>query len=200
MIPRSLKLSKSNSFFLFGPRGVGKTTLIKSQFDPANSLYVDLLDDSLRTKDDVEIDLIITRPGSRDLFIEIKSSSRVDESDAKALETLGRDTDPTAERWLLSRDPLTRTYGQTKAIFWQSALKELSPDGRVAPGCRVTPEPRVEAALNPAEPSVQPGLDNRFKGTGPQSLSRGIASIYKRRRLCPNSRRPRPTASLDVAY
>ena len=47
MIPRTLNLSKSNSFFLFGPRGVGKTTLIKSQFDPVSSLYIDLLDDIL---------------------------------------------------------------------------------------------------------------------------------------------------------
>jgi len=81
----------------------------------------------LRTKDDVEIDLIITRPGNKDLFIEIKSKSQVDESDAKALETLGHDTDPKAEKWLISCDPLVRTFGKTKAIFWKNALKELFP-------------------------------------------------------------------------
>ncbi len=47
MIPRLYNLSKSNSFFLFGPRGVGKTTLIKQQFPPHKALYIDLLDDNL---------------------------------------------------------------------------------------------------------------------------------------------------------
>ncbi len=37
----------------------------------------------LRTKDDAEIDLIIERPGSPDLLIEIKSYKRIDRGDAK---------------------------------------------------------------------------------------------------------------------
>lgn len=79
----------------------------------------------LRTKDDVEIDLIVTRPGDADLFVDIKSKTLVDISDAKALETLGRDTDPEAEKWLLSCDPLTRMLGTSKAIYWRDALRLL---------------------------------------------------------------------------
>lgn len=79
----------------------------------------------LRTKDDVEIDLIITRPGQRALFVEIKSKSTVFETDAKALETLGHDLDPNAEKWLLSCDPLRRSFGKTTALHWQEALREL---------------------------------------------------------------------------
>jgi predicted AAA+ superfamily ATPase len=79
----------------------------------------------IRTKDDVEIDLIIERPGVKNLFIEIKSKNLVDESDAKSLETLGRDTDPKAEKWLLSNDPLEHKFGQTRAIHWQKAIHEL---------------------------------------------------------------------------
>ena len=79
----------------------------------------------LRTKDDVEIDLILSRPGQPSLFIEIKSKTRVDEADAKALETLGRDTDPKAEKWLISCDPLPRQFGHTRALHWQDALAEL---------------------------------------------------------------------------
>lgn len=79
----------------------------------------------LRTKEDVEIDLIVTRPGQQELFIEIKSKTLVDASDAKALETLGRDTNPKAEKWLLSCDPLERTFGQTTALHWQEALRRL---------------------------------------------------------------------------
>lgn len=79
----------------------------------------------LRTKDDVEIDLIVDRPGKRRLLIEIKSADRVSERDAKALETLGRDLDPNAERWILSNDPIEQKFGGTVAKFWRDALDEL---------------------------------------------------------------------------
>ena len=47
MFPRLLKAGRRNSFFLFGARGTGKTTYIRSVFDPAESLYLDLLDPEL---------------------------------------------------------------------------------------------------------------------------------------------------------
>lgn len=40
---RILKLPKKHSFFLFGPRQVGKTTLIKASFDSKTCLFYDLL-------------------------------------------------------------------------------------------------------------------------------------------------------------
>ena len=43
MIDRLAKLSKSNSFFILGPRGSGKSTLIKSKYLTKHSLYIDLL-------------------------------------------------------------------------------------------------------------------------------------------------------------
>ena len=43
MISRIAKLSKTNSFFILGPRGSGKSTLIKRQYSK-NCLYIDLLD------------------------------------------------------------------------------------------------------------------------------------------------------------
>ena len=50
MIPRILEepLNNNQSFFLFGPRGTGKTTWLKSRFK--NALYLDLLDSSLSQK------------------------------------------------------------------------------------------------------------------------------------------------------
>ncbi len=52
MIPRIYKLSKSQSFFLFGPRGSGKSTWLKEQFDTNDSsiLWINLLDKSLELK------------------------------------------------------------------------------------------------------------------------------------------------------
>ncbi len=43
MIPRMLKIPKINSFFLFGPRQVGKTSLIRQAFLEERQLHYDLL-------------------------------------------------------------------------------------------------------------------------------------------------------------
>jgi uncharacterized protein len=45
MFTRSLQPPKSKSFFLFGPRGTGKSSWVRAQFP--NSLYFDLLESSL---------------------------------------------------------------------------------------------------------------------------------------------------------
>lgn len=50
MFQRIAKLSKSNSFFLFGPRGCGKSTLIKELYLNANSLLIDLLKDETESR------------------------------------------------------------------------------------------------------------------------------------------------------
>ena len=44
MFHRILTPRKNYSFFLFGPRGVGKSTLLRAVFDPQNTAYFDLLD------------------------------------------------------------------------------------------------------------------------------------------------------------
>ncbi len=43
MIPRLLQLPHDESFFLFGARGTGKTTLIEASFDQETALYINLL-------------------------------------------------------------------------------------------------------------------------------------------------------------
>ena len=79
----------------------------------------------LRTKEDVEIDLIIDRPGENKLLIEIKSKIKVDVNDVKSLESLGPDIDKKAQRWLLSNDPLEQMFGKTRALYWQKGLEIL---------------------------------------------------------------------------
>lgn len=44
MFPRLRHFSHKHSFFLFGPRGTGKSTLLKKRFDPNQCLWLDLLD------------------------------------------------------------------------------------------------------------------------------------------------------------
>lgn len=79
----------------------------------------------LRTKDDLEIDLIIDRPGQARALIEIKSKSRVSEVDAKSLESLGADVDSKAERFLFSMDPLEAKFGKTHAFPWEKGIQVL---------------------------------------------------------------------------
>lgn len=44
LLKRLQKLNDSNSFFLFGARGTGKSTLLEQRFDLTNCLYLNLLD------------------------------------------------------------------------------------------------------------------------------------------------------------
>lgn len=44
LIPRSVNISKSQSFFLFGVRGCGKSTLLKKLFPKDHYYWIDLLD------------------------------------------------------------------------------------------------------------------------------------------------------------
>jgi predicted AAA+ superfamily ATPase len=56
MFDRQITIIKSDSFFLFGARGTGKTTLLKGDFDPGSTLWINLLDP-------VEEDLFVRNPG-----------------------------------------------------------------------------------------------------------------------------------------
>ena len=47
MYPRSLNTSKSNSFFIFGARGTGKTTYLRETFTEVDAYRIDLLDQSV---------------------------------------------------------------------------------------------------------------------------------------------------------
>ncbi len=50
MFPRFRHFSKKHSFFLFGPRGTGKSTLLKQRFDQNECLWLDLLDSSVEDR------------------------------------------------------------------------------------------------------------------------------------------------------
>ncbi len=78
-----------------------------------------------KSKDGVEIDLIVDRPGSNKLLVEIKSKDNINELDAKALESLGKDLDPDADKWIISNDKIDKKIGSTQALHWKKALREL---------------------------------------------------------------------------
>lgn len=99
--------------------------VILDVFKNASHLRYDWKFSYLRTKDDLEIDLIIERPGKPIALVEIKSKQRVSENDTKALEALGADIDRKAERFLLSMDPLACQFGRTRAFHWKDGIQAL---------------------------------------------------------------------------
>ena len=78
----------------------------------------------LRVDNRLEIDLIVERPGSKTLLIEIKSKDRVDERDAKALALFVPDF-KNADALLLSRDPIRRQIGAVTCLYWQDGVERI---------------------------------------------------------------------------
>lgn len=78
----------------------------------------------LRTKDGVEIDLVIERPGLKRALVEIKSAERVAEEDIRSLTRLGKDV-KNSEAFCLSRDPTVKKIGAVKCFPWQQGLIEI---------------------------------------------------------------------------
>ncbi len=78
----------------------------------------------LRTKDQLEIDLIIERPGQPLALLEIKSSSRVDERDIKTLKAFLKDFSP-AEGFCLSLDPIPKLIEGIHCLPWQEGFREI---------------------------------------------------------------------------
>lgn len=80
----------------------------------------------LRTKDDLEIDLIIQRSPRELWAVEIKSSTRVDAVAVSRREKLVKDLK--AKRFIVvSQEPVARREGMAEIIPWQEFLSELYP-------------------------------------------------------------------------
>jgi predicted AAA+ superfamily ATPase len=78
----------------------------------------------LRSKDGVEIDLIIERPGLKRALVEIKSTERVTEDDVRSLNRLGKDI-PNSIAFCFTRDPTPKKIGSVSCFHWQRGLVEI---------------------------------------------------------------------------
>ena len=78
----------------------------------------------LCTKDGVEIDLIIERPGAKRALVEIKSTEKISEDDIRGLERIAKDI-PSSESFCLSRDPVSRRIGSVQCLPWMHGLEEM---------------------------------------------------------------------------
>lgn len=83
----------------------------------------------LRTKDDAEIDLIIERPGTTTLLIEIKASEVVSEKHATSLNRFLPEF-KNAEAVLLSNDPIRKKIGAVQCWHWREWMEEVLPKER----------------------------------------------------------------------
>ena len=79
----------------------------------------------LRTKEGVEVDLVIQRPGKKDLLVEIKSKQEVRVEDTKSLNKLSKDWKSPCETQIWSLDPQKQKIKTVKCLPWRQALKAL---------------------------------------------------------------------------
>ena len=79
----------------------------------------------LKTKDGLEVDLIIQRPGKKDILVEIKSTEEVREEHIKTICQIASAWNHSCEIQVWSRDPQIQQMKQVKCLPWQIALKRL---------------------------------------------------------------------------
>lgn len=81
----------------------------------------------LRTAGDVEIDLVIERPGKPLLCVEIKSSDEIDEQDLSSFKRLTKDISG-CEAIVLSQDRFMKRYDHVTCYPWKQGLEKLFPE------------------------------------------------------------------------
>lgn len=138
------RLSKSPKFYFFDPGVVrALTAQLSLPLIESTSQYGDIFEhfiilqcknladyfhreyrfSYLKTKDDVEIDLVVERPGLPVLFIEIKSSQNVQEMHLNNLKNLAKDFG-NCEAICFSRDPYIKEMNGIKIFPWEIGIKK----------------------------------------------------------------------------
>jgi predicted AAA+ superfamily ATPase len=78
----------------------------------------------LRTKDDVEIDLVIDCPGHPSILIEIKSTDAIEEGDCKTLNRYIEEFTP-AVAYCVSRTRVRKKINKVLCIHWTELFEEI---------------------------------------------------------------------------
>ncbi len=81
----------------------------------------------IRTAADVEIDLVIERPGKKILCIEIKSSDTINETDIRAFIKITKDI-PDCEAIVLSQDPFMKKFDHVTCYPWKQGIEQYFPE------------------------------------------------------------------------
>ena len=78
----------------------------------------------IRTANDVEVDLVIERPGIAPLFIEIKSTDEIERTDLSGFIRISKDFGDCVPI-CLSRDRFCKKLENVTAYFWQDGIREI---------------------------------------------------------------------------
>lgn len=81
----------------------------------------------IRTAGDVEVDLVVERPGKPLLCIEIKSSDTLEEASISSFKRLTQDI-PDCEAVVLSQHRFAKQYDHVMCFPWQQGLQEYFPE------------------------------------------------------------------------
>ncbi len=101
-----------------------ETFLINEFFKLKESLEKRWQFSYLRTQNDVEIDLVIEKPRSKPILIEIKSGNRVSRKDVKSLKSFENDFKGSTF-YLLSNQKAGQEIDGVRCLYWLDGLKEI---------------------------------------------------------------------------
>jgi predicted AAA+ superfamily ATPase len=121
-LSRSLDVPLKEGTYAYG--STFETFFINEVIKCKDSFRRDYALSYLRTKDDAEIDLIIERNPADRILIEIKSSTRVQQSDSKNLNAFATSIKH-SKALLISQDPNLKRFDAVTAMHWQQGLKEI---------------------------------------------------------------------------
>ncbi len=79
----------------------------------------------LRTVNDVEVDLIVERPGKSTLYIEIKSTDNVQENMLTYFKKITSDAGDNVEAICLSNDPYAKKFDQVLVLPWREGMNKV---------------------------------------------------------------------------
>jgi predicted AAA+ superfamily ATPase len=71
-----------------------------------------------------EIDLVLKKPMNETILIEIKSTSRIDETEISRFARLSEDF-PDSRSYCFSLDPVAKKIGHVQCLHWQDGLRVL---------------------------------------------------------------------------
>lgn len=78
-----------------------------------------------RTKDDLEIDLVIERPGKKLALIEIKSATHVENKEINKLNKIAKDFPQETELFIFCQEPHSRMSGEVVVIPWREGFQRV---------------------------------------------------------------------------
>jgi predicted AAA+ superfamily ATPase len=122
-LERSLSLPLIFKTYAFGE--AFETWMIQECFRMNEYLKKDFRLSYLRTQSNVEVDLVIERPGQPDLLVKIKSGTLMREDEVKSLAGVAKDWDHDCESQIWSQDPQEKTILKVDCLPWSKGIKKL---------------------------------------------------------------------------